>query len=259
MKIPDLLQIPQSEFVMGAHDAPHPEDGEGPERHITLSAYRISATAVSNAEFSEFIQATGYRTAAEKRGRSQVFQGRLSDPDLHLTVSSTVPWWRWVDGAFWAMPNGIEHAVMDHPVVHVNRADAAAYCAWRRVRLPTEAEWENAATPQGAVAPHIWQGQFPNAPVSPPNTRAVQDAVPNAHGLYHSCGNVWEWVSDRFNRLHSPRPDRNPKGALNGQTFVVKGGSYLCSPSYCARFRPSSRRQEVPDATTCHLGFRVAV
>ena len=255
----EMLEMPQTEFLMGTNAAQHPEDGEGPERRITLSPYRINATAVSNAEFAQLINATGYLTHAEGNGGSQVFKGRLHDPDSHRIVSGKVPWWRWVCGAHWAKPDGADPAVPDHPVVHVNRADVLAYCQWRGVRLPTEAEWENAATLQASIRPHIWQGDFPDRPLSPPNTRAVQDAVPNDYGMYHSCGSVWEWVADRFNRLHSPRPDQNPKGALNGQTHVVKGGSYLCSPSYCARFRPSSRRPEVPDSTTCHLGFRVAI
>ncbi|MFK7754727.1 MAG: formylglycine-generating enzyme family protein [Sedimentitalea sp.] len=94
--------------------------------------------------------------------------------------------------------------------------------------------------------------------MAPPGPRAVDDATPNANGLYHACGNVWEWTADGFGRLHSPRDARNPSGNLGAHDKVVKGGSYLCAPSYCARFRPSSRRPETQNATTGHLGFRVA-
>ena len=258
MMIPELVAVPRGRFIMGASDGPHPEDGEGPAREIELSPYQIGLTAVSNAEFRAFTDATGYRTQAELRGTSQVFQGRLAAPDHHPVLFAQTPWWRLVKGASWRHPNGVEFAAPNHPVVHVTRADTLAYCAWAGVRLPTEAEWENAAMPQGGITPHIWDGVFPDAPVAPARPKAVTDARPNAHGLYHCCGNVWEWVADRFSKLHSPRPDQNPKGALNGKTYVVKGGSYLCAPSYCARFRPSSRRPEIPDAATCHLGFRVA-
>lgn len=243
---------------MGAADGPHPEDGEGPCREIALDAYSIARTAVSNEDFAAFVAATGYRSVAEIAGGSHVFVGQLADPDAHPVVAPATPWWRWVAGACWHRPDGLSPAAPDMPVVHVSFADALAYCAWMGGRLPTEAEWEHAAGTQAGLQPHIWQGEFPDRPKSPPGPKPVADARPNEFGLYHACGNVWEWTADRFARLHSPRPDRNPKGPLNGEARVVKGGSFLCAPSYCARFRPSSRRGETPDATTSHLGFRVA-
>ena len=243
---------------MGADTAPHPEDGEGPQRPVELDSFQIAQCAVSNNDFSTFIAATGYVTTAEQRGSSHVFFHHLSDPDAHPAPLAEAPWWRDVVGAHWRLPNGSSKAKADHPVVHVSFADAQAYCAWRGVRLPTEAEWECAATGADKHAPNIWQGAFPYAPHGTPGPRAVKDATPNAFGLYHACGNVWEWTADGFGRLHSPRAARNPSGNLNTEQRVVKGGSYLCAPSYCARFRPSSRRGEHPLATTDHLGFRIA-
>lgn len=243
---------------MGATDAPHPEDGEGPVRSVRLSPFAIAAHAVSNAQFAEFVNATGHVTTAEIRGRSHVFYLHLDQPERYPVPLADAPWWRDVPGASWRVPHGAGSAVPDHPVVHVSHADALAYCAWKGVRLPTEAEWECAAQGGDTGPINIWAGEFPNAPAGEVRLHPVASGLPNAQGLYHTCGNVWEWTADGFGRLHSPRQVHNPSGNLGASRKVVKGGSYLCAPSYCARFRPSSRRPEHPNATTGHLGFRVA-
>ena len=252
-----FASIPAGGFTMGADDGPHPEDGEGPARPVRLSAYAIARTAVSVGEFAAFAAATGHVTLAEQAGRSLVFQGQLADPAAHPPASAAAPWWRIVEGASWRRPNGRALGANDLPAVHIALADARAYCDWAGARLPTEAEWERAAQgPPGA--PHIWSGRFPDTPTNAPGPAPVGAGAANEAGLIHACGNVWEWTNDRFTRLHSPRGETDPNGPLNGETFVVKGGSFLCCPSYCARFRPSSRRGEVPDATASNLGFRVA-
>ena len=258
MATPDFAAIPEGAFRMGADDGPHPEDGEGPVREVHLSAYRIATTTVTNALFAAFAEATGYVTTAETRGHSQVFAGQLRDADDHPPASPVTPWWRQVAGACWRRPDGEKAARESLPVVHVSLPDALAFCAWTGTRLPSEAEWERAAQDQRGIEPHIWQGFFPDRPRGPVGPRPALDGAPNVHGLRHACGNVWEWTADRFARLHSPRPVRDPKGPLSGTRFVVKGGSFLCAPSCCARFRPSSRRAEYPDATASHLGFRIA-
>lgn len=243
---------------MGADDAPHLEDGEGPVRSVRLTAFAIAAHAVSNAQFAEFVQATGYVTTAERRGRSHVFYLHLDQPEMHPSPLADAPWWRNVSSASWRHPHGAEPAVPEHPVVHVSYADALAYCSWAGARLPSEAEWECAAQGGDAGPINIWKGGFPDTPAGKVSLHPVASGLPNLHGLYHTCGNVWEWTEDGFGRLHSPRPVQNPCGNLGAVRKVVKGGSYLCAPSYCARFRPSSRRSEHPNATTDHLGFRVA-
>ena len=253
----DFVAIPGGAFVMGAADGPHPEDGEGPARPVEIAPYAIAACAVSNAQFARFVRATGYVTTAEARGASHVFFAHLARPDTHPAPLPEAPWWRDVTGAQWRYPDGSTPAEPDHPVTHVSCADALAYCTWSGTRLPTEAEWECAAAGSAADQVNIWRGDFPANPVAPPGLWAVGSGVPNGNGLHHACGNVWEWTSDGFGRLHSPRLARNPTGNLAARSRVVKGGSYLCSPSYCARFRPSSRRPELPEATTGHLGFRV--
>lgn len=253
---PDFTQIPTSTFTMGAEDGPHPEDGEGPPRNVTLQAFSIRSTTVTNALFARFAEATGYVTLAEERGASHVFQGQLPQPNTYPIVSTTAPWWRNVTGANWRLPDGHTSAQPDLPVVHIAMVDAQAFCDWAGTRLPSEAEWERAAqdtTPEGI---HIWQGRFPDLPAAIPGPVAASTGMPNALGLHHCLGNVWEWTADRFTNLHSPRGLKDPQGPLNGSDRVVKGGSFLCCPSYCARFRPSSRRAEDPQATTSHLGFR---
>jgi formylglycine-generating enzyme required for sulfatase activity len=241
---------------MGAEDGPHPEDGEGPPRQVKLSEYSIRKTTVTNAHFAAFTADTGYVTQAERRGSSHVFQGQLAQPHKFPSVSNLTPWWREVSGACWRTPNGTDIAKDDLPVVHLTLQDAQAFCNWATTRLPTEAEWERAAQDTDLADINIWRGKFPDQSVGTVGPWPAESGLANPNGLYHMCGNVWEWTADRFTNLHSPRRVIDPKGPLNGSDRVVKGGSFLCCPSYCARFRPSSRRAEDPQATTSHLGFR---
>lgn len=241
---------------MGSDTAPHPEDGEGPAREVFVSQFQMATTAVANRDFQAFVDSTGYVTTAEQVGFSLVFMRQLDDPDRFSIVDPVVPWWRIVPGANWRQP-GSGRADPALPVVHVSHEDVLAYCEWSETRLPTEAEWERAAEP-ALNDPQIWQGRFPDAPVGRVGPVAVDDSSPNPLGLHHMCGNTWEWTADRFARLHGTRKAHDPKGPLNGSARVVKGGSFLCDPSYCARFARSSRRGEHPLTTTGHTGFRVA-
>ncbi|MCY3874953.1 MAG: formylglycine-generating enzyme family protein [Rhodobacteraceae bacterium] len=273
-----MVAMPCGWFRMGAADGPHPEDGEGPVRDVFVDSFALAATAVTIAEFAEFVKSTGYRTLAERVGSSFVFHA-FCDPETDFPVMAQAPWWRHVPGAFWGSPDGPDSCTRhrrDHPVTHVAREDALAYCHWSGTRLPTEAEWECAARggrvgepfpwgvelEQGGIQrSNVWQGKFPDDNTCDDGfegTAPVTAYDPNGSGFYNMTGNVWEWVSDRFTDLHSPRPVRNPKGPLNGTTLVAKGGSYLCHASYCKRYRVSSRQQLAADTTTGNLGFRVA-
>lgn len=215
-----MVLLPGGEFSMGSEDPlAYPEDGEGPVRTVRLDPFWISRTAVSNRDFAEFVDATGYRTEAERWGWSFVFAGLLPDDFPPTRGVATAPWWRQVEGADWRHPEGPHSTVdgrEDHPVVHVSWSDAQEYCAWAGLRLPTEAEWEYAARgglsgnpfpwgaelePGGEHRMNVWQGVFPRH-----NSRAdgwygtcpVTEFPPNGFGLHNMTGNVWEWCADWF-------------------------------------------------------------
>lgn len=265
-------------FDMGCTDSAHPEDGEGPVRSVWVDPFRLAATAVSNREFQIFVSATNYQTDAERAGSSYVFHLFLDD-STQTPASGVAPWWCDVIGACWHSPEGCGSSVedrWDHPAVHVTRNDAIQYCRWSGTRLATEAEWECAARaglvsqaypwgaellPGGEHRCNIWHGAFPRNNTCADGfvgTAPVKHFPANAFGLFNMTGNVWEWVADRFTNMHSARPARNPKGPLNGDRFVARGGSYLCHESYCLRYRTSSRQALVPNVCAGNLGFRVA-
>ncbi len=256
-------------------------DGEGPRRVVRCADYAISPRAVSNAEFARFVEATGYRTEAERAGWSFVFAGMLSEADRKkfTRVVADIPWWRRVDGATWSAPEGPGSTVghrLDHPVVHVSWNDAAAYCRWSHTRLPTEAEWEFAArggldgrryawgdelTPGGEHRCNIWQGRFPDHDTMDDGyagTAPVDAFEPNGYGLYNVCGNVWEWCVDWFSpNYHLVTRAIDPVYLVPTGSRAMRGGSFLCHRSYCNRYRVAARSHNTPDSSTSHTGFRV--
>jgi formylglycine-generating enzyme len=263
----ELIALPGGTFRMGT-DAPDgfPEDGEGPVREVTVGPFGIDPYCVSNARFAEFVDATGYRTDAERFGWTYVF-ARFLPGELRKGAPRPrrTPWWCAVAGAYWRAPEGPGSTVEgrgDHPVVHVSWHDANAYCAWAGRRLPTEAEWEYAArggldqarypwgdelTPGGEHRCNIWQGRFPvhdTAEDGYAGTAPVDAYPPNGYGLFNVSGNVWEWCAGRFARTDAQRP--------------MRGGSYLCHDSYCNRYRVAARTFNTPDGSSGNLGFRCA-
>lgn len=187
-----------------------------------------------------------------------------------------------MNGAEWMKPEGPDSNIsqrMTHPVVQVSWNDANAYCKWRGKRLPTEAEWEYAAS-GGLSHPtfcwgnetllfkngeyfypaNTWQGKFPDFNSKDDGYYATSPSKSfpsNGFGLYNMCGNVWEWTSDWFRTKHKKKElAKNPKGPKRGKRKVQKGGSFLCHPSYCFRFRVSSRIANTPDSTSNNVGFR---
>jgi formylglycine-generating enzyme len=198
-------------------------------------------------------------------------------------------WWSYVPGADWRHPEGPGSDVLRrdrHPVTHVAYAHALAYAAWAGKELPTEAEWEYAArggldgaayvwgdefAPGGEQMANTWQGEFPwqNLVLDGyEGTSPASEFPPNGYGLYDMAGNVWEWTCDEFRQRHPAeaaraccaprnRPADEPDGsAASIPPRVIKGGSHLCAPNYCLRYRPAARQGETVDSSTSHLGFR---
>jgi formylglycine-generating enzyme required for sulfatase activity len=160
--------------------------------------------------------------------------------------------------------------------VHVSGKDATAYCAWSGTRLPTEAEWEYAARgglegqmfpwgaelrPGGEHRMNVFQGRFPGRDTGADGfvgTAPVGSFAPNGYGLLDMTGNVWEWTADWFDAgYYAVSPHSNPRGPSRGTHRVMRGGSYLCHPSYCNRYRVDARSMNEPDSSTGNLGFRV--
>jgi len=207
-------------------------------------------------------------------------------------------WWTFLKGADWRHPYGPKSNVKrldNHPVVHVSLSDALAYAKWAGRDLPTEAEWEFAARggldgaefawgeqfmPRGVQMANIWQGNFPLQKLNEngyKRTSPVGAFPPNGYGVCDMIGNVWEWTSDWYTPKHeadAAKPcciPENPRGGREEQSYdrcqpnikiprkVIKGGSHLCAPNYCRRYRPAARHAEAMDTSTSHLGFRCVV
>lgn len=280
MRTTPMIDLAGGAFLMGTDDPQgYADDGEGPVRTVDLAPFAIGATTVSNAEFEQFVAATGHVTTAEQWGWSFVFGGFLPDDFPDTAGVQGAPWWRQVFGATWRHPEGPHSEVTDraeHPVVHVSHDDALAYCVWADARLPTEAEWEFAARgglvqarfpwgdalePDGEHRMNVFQGEFPAHDTGADGwvgTCPVDAFAPNGYGLHNTCGNVWEWCSDWFTTQLPTRSGRNPHGAAFGTHRVIRGGSYLCHASYCNRYRVGARSASTPDSSTGHQGFRIA-
>ncbi|WUO35193.1 formylglycine-generating enzyme family protein [Streptomyces sp. NBC_00286] len=273
------MALPGGTFRMGGEDADaNPGDGEGPIREVTVGPFEIDTRCVTNERFAAFVDATGYRTDAERFGWSYVF-ARFLPGELRKVSPRPegTPWWCGVQGAYWAAPEGPGSELdgrWDHPVVHVSWGDALAFCRWEGSRLPTEAEWEYAArggldqkrfpwgdelTPGGEHRCNIWQGRFPfrnTAEDGYKGTAPVDAFPPNGFGLFNTSGNVWEWCADWWGTDHGTGPHTDPTGPEQGTARVMRGGSYLCHDSYCNRYRVAARTSNTPDSSVGNLGFR---
>ncbi|MDE2992019.1 MAG: formylglycine-generating enzyme family protein [Chloroflexota bacterium] len=279
--ISDPIRLPGGSFLMGSNDPRgFPEDGEGPVRRVSVSAFGVGAHAVTNAQFAAFADATRYTTDAERFGWSFVFHLLVSEEvqRRHPQRPEATPWWVPVTGATWRHPEGPGSTLAgrdDHPVVHVSWDDAAAFAAWAGARLPTEAEWEYAArggleqrrypwgdtlTPRRQHRCNIWQGEFPRRNTLGDGylgTAPVDAYPPNRFGLFNTAGNVWEWCGDWFDpTFHVQGPREDPEGPPTGTARVLRGGSYLCHRSYCNRYRVAARSANTPDSSAGNVGFR---
>jgi formylglycine-generating enzyme required for sulfatase activity len=223
---------------------------------------------------------------------SMVFQ-KAKGP---ISLQNAYAWWAYIQGADWRHPQGPHTSIEgleDHPVVHLAYEDAEAYARWAGKEIPTEAEWEYAARggldaapyvwgdeymPGGEPVANTWQGDFPWQNLLQDEfewTAPVRSFPANGYGLYQMAGNVWEWTSDWYQDHGAIQKSccvpKNPRGASREASIdpripdipiprkVMKGGSYLCAPNYCQRYRPAARMAQAVDTSTCHLGLRCVV
>ncbi len=276
-------------FAMGQEDVYREE---GPVRQVSLDGFWIDRHEVTNGQFAVFVKATGYITLAEKPvdpaqfgvPADQIPPDMLKPGSAVFTPPATpstnyADWWKYVPGTNWKKPYGPDGAdyVANEPVVHLGYADIEAYARWRGGRLPTEAEWEYAASAGKAPSTeqpkeaNSWQGVFPTYNEETDGFKGIAPVgcyQPNANGLYDMVGNVWEMTSDFFVAGHDPADNKNPKGPSENVAYdpqnpgmpsrVIKGGSYLCAPNYCQRYRPAARSGRDIGLGASNVGFRLA-
>jgi len=289
MVLEGMRRIPGGSFFMGAEEF---DAEEGPVRRVEVEDFWIDAHPVTVADFRRFVRATGHVTVAERPpDRSE-----YPDADAGMLVPGSLVfrpcrgpvdlrdvrnWWAYVPGATWARPEGPASDTYTrgrHPVTQVAYEDALAYAAWAGKELPTEAEWEHAArggletavfawgdefAPNGRMMANTWQGEFPWQNLLSDGYAGTSPAgafPPNGYGLYDVTGNVWEWTCDdgRSNGAAPPCCAPTAPGAHIPRR-VIKGGSHLCAPNYCLRYRPAARQFETIDTSTSHIGFRCVV
>ena len=273
-------------FLMGnERDYGFPADGEGPVHPVTLTPFWMDVTTVTNRQFNDFVNATGYKTESEKFGWSFVFHGLLTPKQQATAVRARAlgtEWWCRVEGAYWRHPEGPGTNIKKrwhHPAVHISWHDARAYAAWSGKRLATEAEWEFAARggipsdppcrfpwgdelePDGKHRMNVWQGKFPVQNTQADGhygTAPAQAYRANGYGLYQMTGNVWEWGWDFFaTDFYAQSPSVDPTGPTTpSDRRVMRGGSFLCHHSYCNRYRVDARSSNTPDSSSSNIGFR---
>ena len=257
-----MILLPAGTFQMGANDG---MPFELPVHAVKINSFWMDEHEVTVAEFAKFVEATNYKTEAEKFAWSGVFDIESAN-------------WTKSDGANWRHPEGKTSLSKDgEPVCQISWNDAQAYAKWAGKRLPTEAEFEYAARgglsqkkyswgdelrPNGKPVANWWQGVFPkNNTVEDGHLRraSVKSFQPNGFKLYDVGGNVWEWTSDWYDEnYYKKSPAENPKGAEIGTEKVIRGGSWMCSENFCSNYRVAGRSKSTPDTGLNNLGFRCA-
>lgn len=280
-----MRKIPKGSYQIGTNskDGFKP-DKEGPQITVELGEFFMDATTVTNQDFFRFTSETGYVTEAEKFGWSFVFHYFLSEETKKKSqLVSHLSWWYAVEGADWKHPEGPDSTISDrleHPVVHVTRNDAVAYCQWIGKRLPTEAEWEVAAKggtdfdkypwgtellKDGKYHCNIWQGDFPKQNSMADgfaSTAPVKSFEPNGYGIYQSIGNVWEWCCNPAKidlnefQTHNGSFFWQKFQTIDDESYATRGGSFLCHQSYCKRYRIAARNGNTGMSSANNLGFR---
>ena len=276
---PGMVWVPGGNFTMGAEGTYFEE---GPAFETSVAGFWIGQHEVTNAQFAEFVSATNYLTLAERgienpaNGElipgSAVFAPHVSDEPVNPFDS----WWQFMADANWQQPEGPGssiHGRENHPVVHIAYEDAQAYAQWAGHALPTEAQFEFAAQSSlrrdlaGTYQSNTWQGLFPfqhDTQDGFVGTAPVGCYSANAFGLYDLIGNVWEWTETPWFSSHAfLDKEKYPHGYDPNQpgepVAVIKGGSYLCAPNYCMRYRPEARQAQGKGLGTSHIGFRTVI
>lgn len=264
----ETVKIPGGHALKGTNFPVFPGDGEGPLHEQIIDSFCITPTAITNRQFAAFVKDTGYVTEAERFGWSFVFAAALVHRKYAEGQVAGLPWWCKVRNANWLNPKGPEASIADFeclPVVQVSYNDAAAFAMWAGGRLPTEAEWEHAARGGSHDVRYPWGDEEPsaedpkchfgqiNTPEPDPQTigPVVADSFPaNAYGLYNMVGNVWEWTCSDADYNQGNASTHVPQKLL-------KGGSYLCHPDSCFRYRIAARISNTIDTSIGHTGFRI--
>jgi formylglycine-generating enzyme len=288
-----MVRMAGGRFRMGS-DEHYAE--EALAREVVVDMFWIDRHDVTNAQFARFVATTGYVTVAERMPDLQRHPELLEAMRVPGSAVFEMPRdgrsgrWRFVAGANWRQPDGPASSIADqgsHPVVHVAYEDAQAYASWAGRELPTEAQWEYAARgglnaepyawgarfePDGRPMANTWQGAFPIVNTGDDGflgTSPVGCFSPNRFGLFDMAGNVWQWTDTWYVPGHSGRSEVNPTGPEEAASHdprqpgvpakVIKGGSHLCAPNFCARYRPAARQARETDSGTSHIGFRTVL
>ena len=285
---PGMVGVPSGSFDFG--DTQYPE--EGPVQKVSLSGFWMDRTEVTNDAFAAFVKATSYVTVAEREVDAALHPQLPPDMQKPGAVVFVMPndlngngqitqWWRYIPGANWRHPGGPNTSIEGrgaYPVVAVTHEDAMAYARWMGRTLPSEVQWEWAARagkservsaqeqPQQA---NTWQGIFPvrnTADDGYVGLAPVGCYAANTLGLFDMVGNVWELTKDVYQPRHSKiqtavadQPELPPVRSMKTATQVqrvIKGGSFLCAPNYCMRYRAGARQPQDEDLAASHLGFR---
>ncbi|MEW7851244.1 SUMF1/EgtB/PvdO family nonheme iron enzyme [Massilia aurea] len=274
-----MVHVAGGDFVFGSAVGYPDEQPATPERQ-RVAGFWIDQTEVTNAQFAAFVRATGYVTEAERQGAAVVFH----TPDTDELQRRPYAWWRYARGASWKDPQGPAAPAPNAPVTLVTQADALAYARWLGRDLPTEAEWEYAAKAgrsdagldsapvdaHGRPDANYWQGPFPLADAAEDGHAGLAPVGcyrANAFKLHDMIGNAWEWTKDGYTGPRQPHMNGDTAAvaaSATGRTvarapnqpMVIKGGSFLCAPSYCMRYRASAREAQEADLGASHIGFR---